>query len=154
MRSIIVLFIAALAALPAGSDPAGFALWKGSQLRGYGKKLAPKISAQKVASERLGAWDNHLVMVVHREGDGEAELHEKLTDIFVVQSGEATLVVGGTVVNGRTTAPGEIRGPSIQGGQKKPLAPGDIAHIPARIAHQVLVENGKQFTYAIVKVEE
>ena len=90
----------------------------------------------------------------HREGPGEAELHETQADIFIVQSGEATLKVGGTVVSPKTTAPNEIRGPSISGGEEKKLGAGDVVHIPAKIPHQLLLDAGKQFTYAVVKVDQ
>lgn len=50
-------------------------------------------------------------MVIHRESSGQAEWHEKQADLFIVESGEATLVVGGTVVDPKTTEPNEIRGP-------------------------------------------
>ena len=82
-------------------------------------------------------------MVAHREGDGEAEVHETMADFFVVESGEATLVVGGQVVGGKTTAPNEIRGPKINGGERRKLAAGDIVHIPVKTPHQLLVENGQ-----------
>jgi mannose-6-phosphate isomerase-like protein (cupin superfamily) len=91
-------------------------------------------------------------MVAHREGDGEAEVHETQVDLFVVQSGEATLVVGGEMVGGKTTAPNEIRAPSIKGGFNHALAAGDVVHIPAKIPHQLLVPAGKEFTYFVVKV--
>ncbi len=143
--------IVAAAALWAAA-PAGFELWKGSELRGMEKTLAPKMNAQKLAMQQLGNFGNHSLMVVHRQADGEAELHETQADIFIVESGGGTLVVGGKVVNGKTTAPGEVRGTAIQGGEKRTLAPGDVAHIPAKMPHQVLVQNGRQITYAIVKV--
>jgi mannose-6-phosphate isomerase-like protein (cupin superfamily) len=92
-------------------------------------------------------------MVAHREGDGEAEVHQGQADVFVVQDGEATLVIGGEVEGGRTTAPGEIRAPSIKGGSKKPLAAGDVVHIPAKVAHQLLIAPGRKFTYFVVKVD-
>jgi mannose-6-phosphate isomerase-like protein (cupin superfamily) len=153
MRTWIALFVFAACASPAGG-PAGFEIWTGAQLRGFTKTLAPKMNAQKVATQQLGKWGNHLVMVAHREGPGEAELHETQADIFIVQSGEATLKVGGTVVSPKTTAPGEIRGPSINGGEGKKLGAGDVVHIPAKIPHQLLLDAGKQFTYAVVKVDQ
>ncbi len=149
MRYAIVMV--ATAALWAAA-PAGFELWKGSELRGMEKTLAPKINAQKLAMQQLGSFGNHSLMVAHRQADGEAELHETQADIFIVQSGGGTLVVGGKVVNGRTTAPGEVRGTAVEGGEKRALAPGDVVHIPARLPHQVLVAKGSQITYAIVKV--
>jgi mannose-6-phosphate isomerase-like protein (cupin superfamily) len=143
--------LAAMAALPAG-DPAGFNLFRSAELKGAERRLAPKIDAKKVAAETLAEWGNHRIMVAHREGNGEAEWHEKQADIFVVQTGEATLVYGGKVVDGKSTGPGEIRGPSISGGLEKKLSPGDIVHIPAKTPHQVMVT--KQFTYATIKVDQ
>lgn len=136
------------------ADPAGFAMWSGKQLKGYEKSLAPKIDAKKFASQPLGKFGNHTFQIAHREGNGEGELHETQADLFIVQSGEATLVVGGSIPGGKTTAPNEIRGPSVEGGEKKKLGPGDVVHIPSKTPHQLLVDAGKQFTYAIMKVDE
>jgi mannose-6-phosphate isomerase-like protein (cupin superfamily) len=135
------------------AEPTGVVVWSGSELKGYGKKLAPKMNEGKVATERLATFPAHFAMVAHREGDGQAELHEKQADLFVVESGEATLVYGGEVVSPKTTEPHEVRGPSIKGGEKKALAVGDVVHIPARIPHQLLVPAGKEFTYFVVKVD-
>ena len=147
---LLVLFVS----FPlAAADPPGFAHLTSHQMRGYETTLAPKINPQKVATDRLADWGNHLLMVAHRQGSGESELHEAHVDLFIVQSGEATLVVGGKIVDGRTAAPGEIRGRAIEGGEKKKLGPGDIVHIPARTAHQLLLEPGRQFTYAICKID-
>ena len=130
------------------AHPAGFAHVTGSQLKTMEKGMAGK----KLASNPLGNYGNHTMQLSHREASGEAELHETMNDIFVVESGEATLVVGGTVASAKTTAPNEVRGPSIQGGEKKKLGAGDIVHIPAKTPHQLLVDSGKQFTYAVIKV--
>jgi ribosomal protein L16 Arg81 hydroxylase len=153
-RNVWTAFFAfAAMALPAGT-PTGYEVWTGTQLKGYTKSLAPKMSPQKVATQQLATWGNHLLMVAHREGNGEAELHQTQADVFIVQTGEGTLKVGGTVVDPRTTAPNEIRGSSINGGEERKLSPGDVVHIPAKIPHQVMVANGKQITYAVVKVTE
>src|SRR5437588_11803903 len=127
---LFLITVAATAALSA-ADPAGFGQWKGAELKSIEKKLAPKIDAHKIASQPLGSYGNHSLSVIHREGSGEAELHETQGDIFIVQSGEATLIVGGTVVDPKTTAPHEVRGPSIQDGVSKQIGPGDIVHIAA-----------------------
>jgi mannose-6-phosphate isomerase-like protein (cupin superfamily) len=148
----IALFIASTAWL-AAADPTGFGQWKGAELKEAAKKLAPKIDQKKLASEALASYGNHSLSVIHREGSGEAELHETQADIFIVESGEATLVVGGTVVEPKTTTPHEIRGPSIKDGVSKHLGPGDIVHVAAKTPHQVKIPVGKQFTYAIVKVD-
>jgi hypothetical protein len=61
--------------------------------------------------------------------------------------------VGGKVVDGKTTGPGEIRGPGIDGGSKHAVAAGDIVHIPAKIPHQLTLDAGKQVTYFVLKVD-
>jgi mannose-6-phosphate isomerase-like protein (cupin superfamily) len=151
-RIVTILFLCSLVPLWA-TNPPGVAYWSGTTLKDLEKKLSPKINAQKVATEQLGNFGNHSFMVVHRQGDGEAEIHESQVDIFVVQTGQASVIVGGTVMDGKSTGPGETRGSSIQGGEKKSLEPGDVMHIPAKTPHQVLVPLGKQLTYLIVKVD-
>lgn len=152
MNKLILVF--ALSLPLAAAEPAGFAYWSGAELQAYGKKLAPKMSPQKVATEQLGKWGNHSTMMAYRESDGEAEVHEKVADIFIVQAGEGILVVGGKVIGGKSTGPGEIRGKSIEGGVKKKLAPGDVCHIPANTPHQALLAPGaKSISYMVVKIE-
>jgi len=152
MRTVLA-WLAASAVLGA-ADPAGFGQWKGAELKSYDKKLAPKMDAQKIGSASLGNFGNHSFMVIHREASGQAEWHEKQADLFIVQSGEATLVVGGTVVDPKNTEADEIRGPSIKDGVSKHLAPGDVVHIAAKTPHQVMLGAGKQITYAVMKVDE
>lgn len=154
MTKRIALAVLMGAALPlVAAEPTGVVVWPAAELKAYGAKLAPKMTEKKVASERLATFANHLAMIAHREGDGEAEVHETQADFFFVQSGAATLVVGGEAVGGKTTAPGEIRAPSIKGGERKALAAGDVVHIPAKVPHQLLVPAGKEFTYFVIKVD-
>ena len=153
MKMIATALVFAAMALPAG-DPPGLYIWKSAELKAFSKSLAPKIDAKKVATQQLAAFGNYSFMVAHREGSGEAEYHEKQADIFVVQSGEATLVYGGTLVDGKTTAPNEMRAPSISGGMEKKIAAGDVVTIPARLPHQVKLSTAKEFTYLVVKVTQ
>jgi len=148
----IALFIASAAWMMA-ADPDGFAQWTSADLKETGKKLAAKMDQNKVATQALVNYGNHNLMVAHREASGQAELHETQADIFVVESGEGTLVVGGTVVDPKTVSPHEVRGPSIKDGVTKRLSPGDIVHIAAKTPHQVMVPAGKQITYFVVKVD-
>ena len=153
-KFLLTAAVLAGAGMLVGADPKGFEIWSGSDLRDYGKKLGPKMSEKKVATEQLARYDKHNVMMAYREGDGEAEVHDNMVDVFVVQSGEATVVVGGKVVGERTIGPGEIRADSIEGGTKHPLKAGDVVNIPAKVPHQVLVSSGKKVTYLIVKVAQ
>jgi mannose-6-phosphate isomerase-like protein (cupin superfamily) len=153
MKLLVLALLGAGFALPAG-DPQGFFIWKASELKGMAKSLAPKMNAQKVATTDLAKNGNYRFMVAHREGSGEAEYHAVDADIFMVQSGAATLIYGGELVDGKTTAPNEMRAASIKGGMEKPLAAGDIVTIPAKMPHQVKLAAGKEFTYFVVKVTQ
>jgi mannose-6-phosphate isomerase-like protein (cupin superfamily) len=130
----------------------GFSHWTGAQLRGFEKTLGQKAGASKSASQPLADLGTHTIQVSYREASGEAEIHENVTDIFVVQAGEATLAVGGTLVNGKTTAPGERRGASLAGAQHQELGAGDVVNIPAGTPHQVLIKDGQKYTCLVVKV--
>ncbi len=149
-----VILIAALTALVAQGSSAGVRVWKASDISAKGKALAQKLNEQKVATEVVSTEGNRTFMVAHREGSGLAEVHEKQADIMVISIGEVTMITGGTVVDGKTTAAGEIRGPSIQGGTEVKLGPGDVLHIPAKVPHQMKLAPGAQVTYFVAKVVE
>ena len=150
--TLLVVAVATLLAQGAGS--AGVHVWKSGEILAKGKALGTKLDAQKVASEVIATEGNRTFMIAHREGSGVAEWHEKQADVITIASGEVTMVYGGTIVDGKTTAPGEIRGPSIKGGTEVKLAAGDVLHIPAKVAHQMLLAPGAQLTYFVTKVVE
>jgi mannose-6-phosphate isomerase-like protein (cupin superfamily) len=152
MLSVIVILLASATWLHA-ADPEGFSLWKAATVENSGKELASKIDDQKFSWQPLATYQNHLMGISHREGDGSAELHETQVDILIVESGEATLVVGGTMIEPKTVKPHEVRGSSIEGGSVKQLSPGDIVHIPAKVPHQLKIASGKTFTYLVIKVD-
>jgi mannose-6-phosphate isomerase-like protein (cupin superfamily) len=131
------------------ADPDGFAMYKASEIQARAK--ATKLDANKAGLDRVATWGNHGLLIVRREGDGAVEVHETQVDLVTVISGEGTLIVGGTMVDGKTTAPGEVRGKSINGGERKAMAPGDVFHIPAKIPHQMLVP--KSLVIQVVKVD-
>ena len=148
----------ALCAIPAmmllmAADPKGFAIWKSQDLKAYAAKLSPKMNADKLATDKLADYGSYYTQMAHREGNGGAELHQKWTDIFVIQSGEGTVVVGGTVDGSHETGPGEIRGTAVKGGEQHPVKPGDVVHIPANTPHQMLVPKGGQITYFVIKIQ-
>lgn len=88
-----------------------------------------------------------------RDGDGKAEIHTRDTDIVYVLEGSATLITGGTVVNGGTTAQDEIRGEAISGGQSRAVSPGDVIVVPNGTPHQFKNVKGP-FLYYVVKVTD
>jgi mannose-6-phosphate isomerase-like protein (cupin superfamily) len=71
---------------------------------------------------------------------------------MIVQSGEATLVVGNDIVDAKNTSPTEVRGSSIRNGIERKVFAGDVINMPAGLPHQFLLEPGKQITYIDVVV--
>ncbi len=118
------------------------------------KTLEQKVDASGLATETLKKYASDYTMLAFRSKSGKAELHEKFADFYFVVGGEATLVSGGHIVNSSTTAPGEVRGDSVQDGKETKLKKGDIVHIPANIPHQLVLAKGGTFQYFIVKVQE
>ena len=104
------------------------------------------------ASRDLEKYGNHYTMLAYRSATGSSEVHEHEADIFFIVEGDANIVTGGKVVDGKTTKADEIRGTSVEGGEKRPLKKGDVIHIPAGMPHQILVTPGKPITYFVVKV--
>ena len=79
-----------------------------------------------------------------------AEVHARDTDIIYVLEGSATIVTGGQVVDGKTTATDEIRGRSITGGAERRLAKGDLFIVPNGVPHW-FTEVQAPFLYYVVK---
>jgi len=94
--------------------------------------------------------NKYMVHTSRREAAGMAELHEKDADIIYVQDGSATFVTGGTVVEGKMTAQGEIRGKEINGGETRTITKGDVIIVPAGTPHW-FKEVPKPITYYVVK---
>jgi len=137
-------------AASSGAATSSIDIFSVKDVRNTADKLARE--GKPFASQELTRYGNHYTMLAYREATGSSELHEHEADFFVVESGHATLVTGGQLTNPKTQKPGEIRGTSIEGGERHTLSAGDIVHIPAGIPHQLLIEKGKPFAYFVVKV--
>jgi len=108
--------------------------------------------ANGVASAQIPTGSpNDVVMIAHRDADGEPEVHTKLADEIIVRSGHARIRIGGMVSGQRQTAEGEFRGGTITGGQVYDLGPGDAIWVPVGQPHQMLVKAGEQVTYTAAK---
>jgi mannose-6-phosphate isomerase-like protein (cupin superfamily) len=94
---------------------------------------------------------NYMIHASRREKAGMAEVHEKDADLIYVIEGSVTFVTGGTVVDGKTTAPDEIRGTSIEGGDSRTLSQGDVIIVPRGVPHWFKEVSGT-FLYYVVKV--
>jgi quercetin dioxygenase-like cupin family protein len=94
---------------------------------------------------------NYRVHIFRRDKPGEVEVHTKDTDIFYIIDGSATFATGSITVGGKDTAPGEIRGTSMNGGMSRQISKGDVVIIPANVPHW-FKEIQSPVTYFTVKV--
>src|ERR1700688_2619462 len=99
--------VALLAAPVSAADPPGFALWRASDLKGHDAALSTHVGDDHSSRETLADYKSHRFRMLYRDADGNPEQHDAIIDIVLVQSGEGTLVMGGTMQGRRSTTPGE-----------------------------------------------
>jgi mannose-6-phosphate isomerase-like protein (cupin superfamily) len=107
---------------------------------------------------------NVAVGVIHRPQTppGVVAVHFKVTEIYHVMDGAATLVTGGAMVNAKTRPPDAISvrledgpgasGTSIQGGVSRRIKAGDVVVIPAGVPHWFSAIEGS-ISYVVVRVD-
>ncbi len=110
-----------------------------------------KVSAAFAKGMPLLEVGNYKIHASRREAPGMAEVHTLDADIIYVLEGSATIVTGGTVVDGKTVGPNEIRGKEINGGETNSLKKGDVMVVPAGTPHWFKEVNAP-FLYYVVKV--
>jgi uncharacterized protein GlcG (DUF336 family)/mannose-6-phosphate isomerase-like protein (cupin superfamily) len=124
-----------------------------------GKSESPKVTyfpAAKVskAFEKgmpLLEIANYKVHASHRDGPGIVEVHTRDTDIIYMLEGTATLVTGGTIVDGKNIEPEEIRGKDVKNGETRQITKGDVIIVPNGVPHWFKEVKGP-LNYHVVKV--
>ena len=131
------------------TDPPNPVFWSRQQIRDTASTLKERVNpdTHNAATALIPSAN-----LIYREGDSGSEIHEKVADIIFVHEGEGVILIGGKMVGGKQERPDELRGTSIDGGMRYPIAAGDSIYIPANMAHQFFVEKGKHFVITIVKV--
>src|SRR5262245_55465631 len=143
MKTAIRMFAVSLAVAPlTAADPTGFGIWKASELKSHDTELSKHVADDHSSSETTADYGDHRFRMLYRDADGNPEQHDRIIDIVMVQSGQGTLQLGGTMEGKRQTTAGEFVGTRLNGGDRHPLGPGDIVHIPAGIPHSFLVPRG------------
>jgi mannose-6-phosphate isomerase-like protein (cupin superfamily) len=155
MKRFVILLVTLCAAPVLAQSKSEVIYWPASTLSGYSPTLKGRQTEKKTmsASEILSDLGNHKFEILRRDGSGAGELHQNWTDIFIVQSGEGTILYGGSIEDAKDTGNGEIRGPKHVGGKSQKVTEGDVLVIPPGVAHQTIVEPGKFFFTLIVKVQ-
>jgi glc operon protein GlcG len=100
--------------------------------------------------ETLHEVFGYKVHASRREKPGRGEVHLWETDVVYVLEGTATFVTGGSPVEPKEIAPGEIRGTAIAGGQTHQLKKGDVVILPEGVPHW-FKETTNPLLYFVVK---
>ena len=150
---LLALFAFPLGSLGTDDPPAGPQRWDSSYFSGLQRTLSAAAASDPhhAASVKFGDFPNDAIYEIVRTGDGAPELHETEADIYYIQSGSGTLLVGGSLVGASTVAPHELRNGTIQNGARFKLAAGDVLRIPANQPHQVFLDGAREITYLVVK---
>jgi len=151
MKLLVTLLLAAGFAVSAG-DPPGFLQFKNADLKAIPTAMAGKLGTAGYTGESWGKAETYSFAANLRRVSGGAEIHKKWTDVFVIQSGAATLIVGGTIPDMKENRPGEFGGKAIEGGVEKTLGAGDIITIPAGTPHQLKLTQGQEIAMVVIKI--
>jgi uncharacterized protein GlcG (DUF336 family)/quercetin dioxygenase-like cupin family protein len=111
---------------------------------------ADKVAQAFAKGSPLLEVEHYKVHASRREKPGLVEVHTHETDVVYVLEGTSTLVTGGEMVDPKTVSPGEIRAPSVNGGETHHLAKGDVVIIPEGVPHW-FKEVSDPFLYFVVK---
>jgi mannose-6-phosphate isomerase-like protein (cupin superfamily) len=133
-------------------DLPGFLSWDAALLASTEKKLKTTMNQYFSSVEDFIKNDRTQFHMNHKEGTAESEIHEHWAEFQIIRNGEGTMMLGGTVVNARTTEPGETRGTALEGATGQPLRAGDLLYIPPGTPHHTVVERTKSQDKLIVKV--
>ena len=114
-------------------------------------KVSDAFSKGGVLFDGNGGALNYKIHAGRRVAPGQAETHIKDTDIIYVLQGTATFVTGGTSLDAKSTAPDELLGSSIKGGDAWHLKKGDVIIVPKGVPHWFKEVQGTVL-YLVVKV--
>lgn len=114
-----------------------------------------KAGFDKASTFVPGDGRNYKVIAGRHDTPGKAELHTRDTDVFYIVDGTATFVTGGKIVDPKITAPEEVRGSAIDGGEAHLLNKGDVIVIPPGTPHWFkAVQAPPTFLYFVVKIRQ
>lgn len=154
MRLAIAMGVIALC-VPALGQSAGKAeVFSASEIHAKMAQSTEQAKAKGSGGAILGSYGSHVIQLSARTASGGAEVHAHFDDVMLVTEGSATLVTGGTVVDGHTNSDGETHGTSIKDGVSQTVSVGDVIHVPAGTPHQLLITPGTPYTSLVIKVKE
>lgn len=122
-----------------------------------------RVSDQAIRVVDVDGRYNVGIGVVHRSAGAQGAIaHSRITEIYHVMEGTATLVTGGTLVDPKPVGPESqvvkvlngpsTSGPSIEGGESRRIKAGDVVILPPGTPHWFSAIDG-QIVYLVVRVD-
>jgi mannose-6-phosphate isomerase-like protein (cupin superfamily) len=116
--------------------------WPAANMKaGFSEMVTRKLESQRVLEG--GVFNFNL----RRETAAEegATAHGKKADLYLIQSGEATLTTDGELINPKPPEgpEGDRDGSGIRNGVSRVVKAGDTIFIPAGVPHQITAVNGE-----------
>ena len=116
--------------------------WPSANMKaGFKEMVGRKLESQRVLEG--GAFNFNLRREIAAEEGATA--HGKKADLYLIQSGEATLTTDGELVDAKPPAgpDGDRDGSGIRNGMSRVVKAGDTIFIPAGVPHQITAVNGE-----------
>jgi len=129
-------------------------VFQGQQVQAQLAQLVEQAKVTHHGGAELARSGNIALQLSVMPGNGPGELHRNADDFLMIQQGSATVVTGGTMVNGRDRPGGNTYGSGLEGGTSTTVGPGDIVIIPAGLTHQLLVPAGTTLVMIVGKIQE
>ena len=153
--SIFLLALGARAQAPSPTAPQDSAVvFPVADVHTQIDKLVADAKTKGSSGATVEDYGSYKIQLSVRTVSGGAEVHAHWDDVMMVEQGSATLITGGTVVDGKTGADGETHGSKIDGGQSQKINPGDVLTIRAGTPHRLIVEAGTIYGAVVVKIHE
>jgi hypothetical protein len=94
--AVRLIVVAVLLLVPSlAAHEARFGLWSAPELVKRNAALSKKVGPDHSSRETLADHGHHRFRLLYRDADGAPEQHDEIVNVVFVQSGEATLQLGG-----------------------------------------------------------
>ena len=99
------------------------------------KAKADRKNGQPTVTERILQFAPYNANMEYRASVGPAAIHDNEAEMFYVIDGSATLITGGTLVNGKRADAANTMGTAIEGGKSQVVSRGDFIVVPEKTPH-------------------
>ena len=128
------LLLAVSAGAASAAEPSGFA--SGADVQAQLRQMLAEMKPDQGFMWRPLVRDGATVAAIEIwKKPGRPAVHSAEAEYAIVLEGSGTLISGGTMADAEVKKPNLTEGSRIEGGETRPLGPGDVILIPAGAPH-------------------